>query len=139
LKFNLIRTFDTIEIINRPVSFSKLTIHPVNTNLFSARLGYIFILDNNLNIKVFESFDILKEYSIDPSDYAFELYKINGVLKVHPYPFSFETFYTICPICRDLANHPILQCSICKGGMCDSCNLFNDLVCDECNMDSISV
>jgi hypothetical protein len=139
IKYNLIRVFDEIGIENRIVHLSKLPVHPANTNLFSARLGYMCIIDQNQNIKVFEPFDVLKEYEIAKTDIAFELYLINGVLKVHPYPFSFGTYYMVCPVCRDLILENVLLCNVCRGGMCKECNLFGDQICDKCNLENVMV
>ncbi len=140
-KYKLIQSYP-VSIQNQTVHFTKLNNHPINTNLFSSKLGYICIISKDYTLKLFDRFDILKDYPIESTDYVYEIYQINEVLKVHPYPFTFDNYYLICPICTnkvDKINGNISICTKCKNSMCNSCDLFNNQVCDHCNMNTIDL
>lgn len=135
--FIFIKTFETIELQNHTITMPKLNTNPINTNLFNTRIGYMLILNKDLEIKVFEPFDILKEYNIDPEDHVFEMYLINNIFKVYTYPFSFTNYYIICPSCKAKINEAILSCLKCNSGICNSCNVLDNYLCDDCNTEDI--
>ena len=139
--FNFNYEFITIlnfDITNYNVVFTKYKTHPINTNIIPTRYGFILIIDKDYQLKLFEPFDVLKEYPILDTDYVFEIYKINETTKVFPYPFSFDKFYIQCKCCNDITNEPILQCKNCYKPMCSHCNIFDNCLCDLCNTEDIT-
>ncbi len=135
-RYKFINTLN-IDIDNHQLTLPKYNTHPINTNLIPTKFGYICILDNIANLKLIEQFDVLKEYPIDETDFVFEIYKINDVVKVFPYPFSFETYYIQCPACYDLNGKPILTCGKCKKNMCKGCSILNNDMCDFCTSEEV--
>lgn len=135
--YTFIKSFKEINLKNHNLTLPKLNTNPINTNLYNTKIGYIIILNKELEIKVFEQFDILKEYSIEESDLVFELYLINNILKVYSYPFSFDKYYIICPSCKTKINEAILSCLKCSKGICSHCNVLDNYLCDDCNTEDI--
>ena len=135
--YDLLELHEEVEIKNVEFKMSRLETHTINSNLYPCRYGYICILDCNYKLKLFEQFDVLKEYSISETDFVFEIYKINGITKVFPYPFAFDRFYIQCDSCLDITMEPILKCKKCNKGTCIGCNIFKDVMCDTCTIESI--
>lgn len=132
-KYTLIRVFDyTIE--NKEVQLKKLNTSILNTPFFSSRYSYIVVLDTlTKNIKLFEPYDILKNYYINKNnDLVFEVYLINNVFKVFNHPFSFDKFYIVCPQCKDLTFKTIFRCEKCSSDLCEECNIFCGEFCQNC-------
>lgn len=139
--FNL--NYDFLKIIqcnlvDYSLSLPKFNTHPINTNLVPTKYGYIIILDRNHNVKLVESFDVLKDYPISETDYVFEIYSINKTIKVFPYPFSFDNFYIVCNSCNDITTEAILSCKNCHISMCNNCDVFKDNICDNCTSSDIT-
>lgn len=136
LNYKFLRKFD-LDILNHPLKSSKSTCHPINTNLIPTNFGFILIMDRHYDVKLFEQFDVLKDYPIIKTDFVFEIYKINKTTKVFPYPFRFDNFFIQCPSCNDITIEPILMCKNCFKPMCTGCNIFDDYICDTCNGNNI--
>ena len=135
--YDLIYCIEYIEVENYNFKLSKIDTHSINTNLYPARYGFICILDNKYNVKLFEPFDVLKEYSISETDFVFEIYKINETIKVFPYPFSFDNYYIQCQLCFDITKEPIIKCKKCNKATCINCNIFKNILCDNCTTNDI--
>jgi hypothetical protein len=135
LKYTLIRVFD-ITINNTEIVFSKLNTHVLNTCMVSSTYAYIIIINRNknkLDVKIFEKYDILKDYNINlNSDLVFELYYVNGIFKGFQYPFHFNDYYIVCPKCKDISQTEIYCCNKCISYHCLECNIFNGEICENC-------
>lgn len=125
------------DVIDYNLVLSKFNTNPVNSTLIPTRNGFIVIISSMYELKLFEPLDILKDYSILETDLVFEIYRVNGAIKVYPYPFAFDRFYIECTLCQNLTYKAILTCINCKCAMCENCSSMDNNKCDNCVTDEI--
>jgi hypothetical protein len=109
--------------------------HILNSNLVPTRKAFIIIFDRiSLKIRLFEPFDVLKDYKIMDSEYSSVIYYINNGIKIHYGKFDIRNFYNVCSGCKNIHKCKIQKCLQCGNCMCSKCNILDSDLCDDCGI-----
>ena len=109
--------------------------HILNSNLVPTRKAYIIIFNKTtLKLRLFEPFDVLKDYAILDDEYSSVMYYINNGIKVHYGKFDIRNFYNVCSGCKRIHNCKIQKCIQCSNCMCSRCNVLESTLCDDCGI-----
>jgi hypothetical protein len=95
----------------------------------------IIINKKTLVIRVFEKYDVLKDYKITSDELVFVVYYINNAIKVYYGNFHNGKEYNICTSCSSITTHKIKTCNMCGIVICNNCSILNPKYCDDCTKD----
>ncbi len=133
--------FDEYEIENIEYTTipKSVTRHILNfcTVIPPRKAKYVIINKKKRQIHTFEQFNVLKNYKIEEDDLVFEVYYINGAIKVYYMKYGevidLERYYHIC-MCGNIHTNDIEICTGCSQTMCSECNPFDSLLCSSCDV-----
>ena len=109
--------------------------HILNSNLVPTRKASILIINKvNLQVRLFDVFDVLKDYKIMDTEISNVIYYINNGIKIHYGKFDIRNYYNICTGCKNIHTDGIQRCIQCGNCMCSKCNILDSTLCNDCGI-----
>jgi hypothetical protein len=136
-KYKKQTTYKHLDIAN--IEYNNLpkdcNYHILNSHLVPTRKASIIIINkDNLEVRLFEPFDVLKDYKITDSEFSNVIYYINNGIKIHYGKFDIRNYYNVCTGCKNIHKDGIQRCEQCSNCMCSKCNILDSTLCDDCGI-----